>query len=47
MGAVLRAAGIGFEHVVFVNPYLAGNVRSGVMSRVYAKHFKFGDTPCS
>lgn len=45
MGAVLKAAGIGFDHVVFVNPYLAGNVQASGMNRVYAKHFKFGDTP--
>lgn len=45
MGAVLKAAGIGFDHVVFVNPYLTGNVPGGAMNRVYAKHFKFGDTP--
>jgi enamine deaminase RidA (YjgF/YER057c/UK114 family) len=45
MGAVLKAAEIGFDHVVFVNPYLTDAVRAGEMNQVYAKHFKFGDTP--
>lgn len=45
MGAVLKAAGISFDHVVFVNPYYTGGLRAGDMNRVYAKHFKFGDTP--
>jgi enamine deaminase RidA (YjgF/YER057c/UK114 family) len=45
MGAVLAAAGIGFDNVVFVNPYLTAGMSSGAMNRVYAKHFKFGDTP--
>ncbi len=45
LGAVLKAAGIGFEHVVFVNPYLTEPLRIGEMNRVYAKYFKFGDTP--
>ena len=45
MGAVLKAAGAGFDHVVFVNPYLTGGVETEAMNRVYAGHFKFGDTP--
>jgi 2-iminobutanoate/2-iminopropanoate deaminase len=45
IGKVLAAAGIGFDNVVFVNPYLTGGMSAEVMSRVYAKHFKFGDTP--
>jgi len=44
LGVVLKAAGIGYEHVVFVNPYLAGS-RPGGWNTVYAKYFKFGDTP--
>ncbi len=45
MGRVLAAAGVGFDHVAFVNPYLADGMRADVMNRVYAKHFKLGDTP--
>jgi enamine deaminase RidA (YjgF/YER057c/UK114 family) len=45
MGKVLTAAGIGFDNVVFVNPYLTNGMPANVMNRAYAKHFKFGDTP--
>jgi enamine deaminase RidA (YjgF/YER057c/UK114 family) len=45
MGKVLAAAGIGFDNVVFVNPYLTVGMDAGIMNRVYANHFKFGDTP--
>jgi enamine deaminase RidA (YjgF/YER057c/UK114 family) len=45
MGKVLAAAGIGFENVVFVNPYLTDGMDAAVMNRVYANHFKSGDTP--
>jgi enamine deaminase RidA (YjgF/YER057c/UK114 family) len=45
MGKVLAAAGIGFDNVAFVNPYLTDAMPPEVMNRVYAKHFKFGDTP--
>lgn len=45
MGEVLGAAGLSSDHVVFVNPYLTDGMSAEVMNRVYAKHFKFGDTP--
>lgn len=45
LGAVLKAAGIGFEHVVFVNPYVTDSLQVGEMNRAYAKYFRFGDTP--
>jgi enamine deaminase RidA (YjgF/YER057c/UK114 family) len=45
MGKVLEAARIGYGHVVFVNPYLTEGMDAEIMNRVYAKHFKFGDTP--
>jgi len=45
LGAVLKAAGVGFDHVVFVNPYLTDQVRYSEMNKVYAGHFKFGETP--
>ena len=45
MEAVLKAAGIGPDHVVFVNPYLTNALDARQMNREYARHFKFGDTP--
>jgi enamine deaminase RidA (YjgF/YER057c/UK114 family) len=42
---VLKAAGIGMDHVVFVNPYVTDAILSGEMNKEYARHFKFGDTP--
>jgi reactive intermediate/imine deaminase len=44
MKQILAAAGLDFRHVVFVNPYLAGNA-SNQMNQIYAKHFEFGNTP--
>ena len=35
LGAVLKAAGIGFAHVVFVNPYVTDSLQVGEMNRVY------------
>jgi 2-iminobutanoate/2-iminopropanoate deaminase len=45
MLATLQAAGLDFRHMVFVNPYLTEKMSMGVMNRVYAKRFEFGDTP--
>lgn len=45
MKQVLTAAGMDFRHMVFMNPYLTKNMPMKVMNEVYAKHFKFGDTP--
>jgi len=45
MEATLKAAGLDFRHMVFVNPYLTGKIPSGVMNRAYAKRFEFGNTP--
>lgn len=42
---VLKAAGIGPDNVVFVNPYLTDSLEAGQMNKEYARHFKFGDTP--
>jgi reactive intermediate/imine deaminase len=42
---VLTAAGMDFRHVVFVNPYLTKAMPMGVMNKVYAKQFEFGNTP--
>lgn len=45
MGDVLKAAGLGYANMVFVNPYLTDEVRYGAMNGVYAKYFEFGNTP--
>lgn len=45
MGAVLKAAGLDYRHMVFVNPYLTSGVAYGAMNRVYASYFEFGNTP--
>jgi reactive intermediate/imine deaminase len=45
MEATLKAAGLDFRHMVFVNPYLTGKIPAGVMNREYAKRFEFGNTP--
>jgi len=45
MEATLKAAGLDFRHMVFVNPYLTGRIPMGVMNRAYAKRFEFGNTP--
>jgi len=45
MEATLKAAGLDFRHMVFVNPYLTQKMPAGVMNRAYAKRFEFGNTP--
>jgi enamine deaminase RidA (YjgF/YER057c/UK114 family) len=45
MHAVLQAAGLDYANVVFVNPYLTGEVPHGVMNKHYAQRFEFGNTP--
>jgi reactive intermediate/imine deaminase len=45
MEATLKAAGLDFRHMVFVNPYLTEKMSAAVMNRVYAKRFEFGNTP--
>jgi reactive intermediate/imine deaminase len=45
MQATLKAAGLDFRHMVFVNPYLTGKMPTGVMNRAYAGRFEFGNTP--
>jgi reactive intermediate/imine deaminase len=43
--ATLKAAGMDFRHVVFVNPYLTDKMPQNVMNKVYASYFEFGNTP--
>ncbi len=45
MRVVLKAAGIGFQNMVFVNPYMTKAIGYGSMNRVYAPYFEFGNTP--
>lgn len=45
MAEILKAAGMDFRHMVFVNPYLTDQMPMEVMNKVYAKHFEFGNTP--
>jgi len=45
LGATLKAAGLGYEHMVFTHPYLLADMRYGDMNKVYATYFEFGATP--
>jgi 2-iminobutanoate/2-iminopropanoate deaminase len=45
MEAVLKAAGLDFRHMVFVNPYLTADIPMQVMNQRYALRFEFGNTP--
>lgn len=45
MEQTLKAAGLTFANMVFVNPYLTDKIPMGVMNKVYASHFEFGNTP--
>jgi enamine deaminase RidA (YjgF/YER057c/UK114 family) len=43
--AVVEAAGLRMQNIVFVNPYLTHDIPMSVMNGVYAKRFEFGNTP--
>jgi enamine deaminase RidA (YjgF/YER057c/UK114 family) len=43
--AVLEAAGLKLNHMVFVNPYLTAEIPMRVMNEHYARRFEFGNTP--
>jgi enamine deaminase RidA (YjgF/YER057c/UK114 family) len=45
MHQTLLAAGMDYRNMVFINPYLTAKIPMGVMNRVYASHFEFGNTP--
>jgi 2-iminobutanoate/2-iminopropanoate deaminase len=45
MQAVLKAAGLDFANMVFVNPYLTAQIPARVMNEHYARRFEFGNTP--
>ena len=43
--AVVEAARLHMANVVFVNPYLTGQIPMAIMNGLYAKRFEFGNTP--
>lgn len=43
--AVLQAAGLSMNHMVFVNPYLTKQIPMQAMNKLYASRFEFGNTP--
>ena len=45
MRQTLLAAGMDYQNLVFVNPYHTDKMPAGVMNKVYASHFEFGNTP--
>jgi reactive intermediate/imine deaminase len=45
MQAVLKAAGLQFGNMVFVNPYLTTTIPHRIMNQHYARRFEFGNTP--
>jgi 2-iminobutanoate/2-iminopropanoate deaminase len=45
MEAVLKAGGLDLRNMVFVNPYLTGQIPTRVMNERYARRFEFGNTP--
>jgi 2-iminobutanoate/2-iminopropanoate deaminase len=45
LSQTLKAAGMDFRNVVFVNPYLTDRMPMDVMNKIYAAKFEFGNTP--
>jgi reactive intermediate/imine deaminase len=45
MQAVVKAAGLEFANMVFVNPYLTTEIPGRIMNERYARRFEFGNTP--
>src|SRR5262249_43384922 len=45
LGSVLQAAGLSNANLVFVNPYLTGEIPMRTMNEHYARRFEFGNTP--
>jgi enamine deaminase RidA (YjgF/YER057c/UK114 family) len=42
---ILKAAGLGYEHLAFVNPYHTNKIPRRVLDQLYAKRVEFGYTP--
>ena len=45
MKAIVEAAGLSLDNVVFVNPYLTEKIPANAMNKLYAKRFQFGNSP--
>jgi enamine deaminase RidA (YjgF/YER057c/UK114 family) len=45
MRQTLVAAGLDYENLVLVNPYLTDKIPTDIMNRVYASHFEVGNMP--
>ncbi|MBM3957278.1 MAG: hypothetical protein FJ313_04415, partial [Gemmatimonadetes bacterium] len=45
LGSLLKAAGLDFRHVVFLNVYLDEKIPIAEMNKPYAQRFEFGNTP--
>jgi reactive intermediate/imine deaminase len=45
LSQTLKAAGMDFRNVVFVNPYVTDQMPMDVMNKIYATKFEFGNTP--
>lgn len=45
MQETLKAAGLDFRNMVFINPYMTDAIPAAVMNKIYASHFEFGNTP--
>jgi len=45
MQTVLKAAGLEFSNMVFVNPYMTAAISHRTMNERYARRFEFGNTP--
>lgn len=45
MHQTLKAAGLDFSNMVFINPYLTSAIPMRVMNKIYASKFEFGNTP--
>ena len=45
VGSVLKAAGLDYPNMIFVNPYLVGHEGTDVFNKEYATFFEFGNTP--
>jgi len=45
VSAVTQAAGMSMKNVLWVNPYMTGNVEGRAMNQVYKTFFEFGNTP--
>jgi enamine deaminase RidA (YjgF/YER057c/UK114 family) len=45
VGTIAKTANMGMANVIWVNPYLSSDAPEGVMNKIYASYFEFGNTP--